>query len=126
MAFDSGTLVSSAISRVRLKVGDINVDYPILDNTVYEYLLYENGSDELDTAIQALENIINYYSLNPTDEVFGLVSGKGYDPKQMEKRLAALKESKYTDTSGSKRIPVMVHSGRSNWDDFDNLFDKGK
>lgn len=122
MAFDSGTLVSSAISRIRLMIGDINVDYPILDNTVYEYLLYSNNSNELDTAIEALESIINYYSLNPTDEVFGLVQGKGYSPRQMEKRLQDLKDSKYTDTSGAKRIPMLVKGGRTDWEDFDNLF----
>lgn len=122
MSFNSNDLVSNAISRIRLVVGDIAEDFPILDDSVYDYLLYKNGSDELDTAIEALENIINYYSLNPSDETFGNVNGSGYNPARMEKRLVALKLQKTEDSKGVGRIPMMLKTDRTSWDDFDKIF----
>ena len=122
MSFDSGKLVSSATARIRLQIGDVSEDFPILDDSVYEYLLYKNNSDELRTAIEALENIINYYSLNPQDESFGTVSGAGYNPRQMEKRLEDLKGKLVTDSSNVKRVPVMIKTDRTSWNDFNKLF----
>ena len=121
MSFDSGKLVSSAIQRIRLEIGDISSEWPILQDDVYEYLLYKNQSNERNTAIEALENIINYYSLNPTDEAFGSVSGKRFDIRVMEKRLTSLK-NKGEAVSGVGRVPMVVRSDRSNWDDFNKLF----
>lgn len=122
MSFDSGKLVSNAIMRIRLKIGDISEDFPILDDSVYEYLLYKNGSEELTTAIEALENIINYYSLNPTSEVFGNTSSEGYNPRQMEERLTALRAERTQDSEGVKRIPMVLKSDRTGWNDFTKVF----
>jgi len=124
MSFNSDGLTSSAISRVRLTVGDIAEDFPILDDSVYEYLLYKNSENELETAIEALENIINYYSLNPEDETFGNVEGGGYNPQQMEKRLKALKRKRYEDGSKTEKIPMIIKSDRGSWNDFNKLFGK--
>lgn len=122
MAFDSSKLVSNATDRIRLMIGDINEDYPILDDSVYEYLLYSNGSDELKTAIEALENIINYYSLNPDDEVFGTIAANGYSTEKMERRLTELKLKVTEDASGVRRVPIMLKTDRTSWDDFNKLF----
>ena len=122
MSFDSGKLVSSAIQRIRLTIGDISEDWAILEDDVYEYLLYNNGSDEQAAAIEALENIINYYSLNPTDEAFGDVSGKRFDIRVMEKRLEALKTKSTKDSSGVSRVPIMLRSDRKDWNDFNKIF----
>lgn len=122
MSFDAGKLVSSAVQRIRLKIGDISEDFPLLTDDVYEYLLYDNGSDELATAIEALESIINYYSLNPTDEVFGDVSGKNFDIHSMEKRLVELKKETTKDSYGVGRVSIILKSDRKGWDDFNKLF----
>lgn len=122
MSFDSGKLVSSAVQRVRLTIGDISEDFPILSDEVYEYLLYENGSNEQATAVAALENIINYFSLNPTDEVFGDVGGKRFDIRVMEKRLQDLISKPTKDKSGVGRVPILLRSDRKGWDDFNKLF----
>lgn len=122
MGFDSSKLVSSAVQRIRLSIGDISEELPILADEVYEYLLYENGSDEQATAIAALENIINYFSLNPTDEVFGDISGKRFDVRLMESRLNELRTKTTKDKSGVSRIPMMLRSDRKGWDDFNKLF----
>lgn len=122
MAFDSGKLVSSAIQRIRLTIGDINPEWALLEDDVYEYLLYKNGSDENATAIEALENIINYYSLNPTDEAFGDISGKRFDIRTMERRLKELKSKPSVGKDGVGRVPMMLRSDRKDWNDFNKLF----
>lgn len=122
MSFNSSTLTSSAISRIRLTIGDISEEWAILEDSVYEYLLLKNGSDEHATAIEALENIIDFYSLNPTNEAFGDVSGSNFSIRTMEKRLDALKARATADSSGVSRIPIMLKTDRKNWDDFGKVF----
>ena len=122
MSFESGNLVSNAIQRIRLVIGDIAPEQPILDDSVYNYLLAKNGADEDATAIEALENIINYYSLSPTSEVFGPTSGLQFDIKALERQLVVLKARRYEGKYGIKTIPVVIRAKRSNWDDFDSIF----
>lgn len=123
MAFDSAGLATNPVDRIRLMVGDISPDWAILDDSIYEYTYYENNQDEYLTAIDCLENIINYYALNPEDETFGDVSSSVYGIGAMEKRLTALKLKKGADATGTNRIPVMIRgNGRKTWDDFDSLF----
>lgn len=121
MAFDSADLVTSAVARVRLQVGDID-EWEILEDSVYEFFLAENSGDEIKAAIEALETIINYYSLNPTDETFGQISGSNFSIKTMEGRLKTLREKLVTDTSGNKRVPLVLRSDRKSWSDFNKLF----
>lgn len=120
MSFDSGTLTTSAITRVRLTVGDISEDWPILEDSVYEYLLLSNNSDEHVAAIEALENIINFYALNPTNETFGDISGSQFNIKVMERRLTNLKLS--NGKVGVQPVPILLKTDRKNWNDFDKIF----
>ena len=69
------SLVNSYVERIRLVVGDTDVEYAYLEDATYDFLYYDNGQDELKTAIAALENIINYLALNPESETLGQVMG---------------------------------------------------
>lgn len=118
------SLATSYTSRIRLLVGDTDLEYSFLEDSVYEYLYFENGQNELDTAIAALENIINYIALNPSSETLGAVSGAGVTVLVLERRLDGLKGRKLKDASGSKRIPIMIRSDRKDWSDINKLFNK--
>lgn len=118
------SLSTSYIARIRLTVGDTDVEYAFLDDSVYEFLYFENAQNELDTAIAALENIINYIALNPTAEALGAVSGSGVTVLTLEARLNELKSRKTKDAKGIKRIPIMIRSDRKDWSDINKLFYK--
>lgn len=123
MSFNSGTLVSDPVSRVRLLVGDIVPDYPILDDTTYEYLTLINTS-ELSAAIEALEIILNFYSLSPDTEELGGVKGSGISVNRLEKQLTKLKAKFTADKTGTGRVPMVLRSDRKDWSDFDNIWSK--
>jgi hypothetical protein len=118
--FDPNKLATSAIQRVRLKVGDV-LDYQLLEDSVYQYLLLTNDNNELDTAIEAAENIITYLIMNPTDESVGSVGQSTGKASDFEKVLVRLKQEK-EDKTVSKRIPMIVTSDRSNWNDIDKIY----
>lgn len=123
MSFDSGKLTTNPVDRIRLVVGDISPDWDLLDDSIYEYSYYNNNQDEMLTAIDCLENIINYYALNPTDETFGDVDSSIYGISTMEKRLKALKMKQGADKTGTSRIPIMIRGNkRKDWKDFNGLF----
>lgn len=118
--FDPNKLATSAIQRVRLKVGDV-LEYQLLEDSVYQYLLLTNDNNELDAAIEAVENIITYLIMNPTDESVGSVGQSTSKASDFEKVLVRLKQEK-EDKTASKRIPMIVTSDRSNWNDIDKIY----
>jgi hypothetical protein len=118
--FDANKLATSAIQRVRLKVGDV-LEYQLLEDSVYQYLLLTNDNDELDTAIEAVETIITYLVMNPTDESVGSVGQSTAKASDFEKILTRLKKEK-EDSIVSKRIPMIVTTDRSNWDDINSIY----
>ena len=113
----------TAVQQVRLLTGDVSLQVPYLADSTYEWLLETYTNNTLDAAVEALEMIINQISLAPqsisTDaakEVAPLVAN-------LELRLKSLKVRKNTVKTG---FPMIIKSDRSNWDDFDSLFPKGK
>ena len=67
MSFDPNKLSSDPIQRIRLMVGDTTT-FPMLEDSVYQFLYLSNNNDELATAIEAAESIINSLVLNPLDD----------------------------------------------------------
>ena len=67
MSFDPHKLSSDPIQRIRLMVGDTTT-FPMLEDSVYQFLYLSNNNDELATAIEAAESIINSLVLNPLDD----------------------------------------------------------
>ena len=118
------SLITSYIERIRLVVGDTDVEYEYLVDSVYDFLYYDNGQDELKTAIAALENIINYLALNPESETLGQVMGKRMSMKSLEDRLLNLKAKQTADSDGNIRLPMMIRSNRTDWSDINKLFRK--
>lgn len=107
------------ISQVRLLTGDVNLELPYLADDTIEWLLQEKTS-VLEAAIEGLEIIINQISLAPesikTDAV-NEIKPKVYN---LERRLTGLKARR----GAVKRVPMLLRSDRSNWDDFNSLFPK--
>ena len=118
------SLVSNPIERIRLVVGDTDLDYVYLEDSVYEFLYFDNGEDELKTAIAALENIINYLALNPESETLGQVNGKRMSTSFLESRLSNLKAKQTADSNGNARLPMLIRSNRTDWSDINKLFRK--
>lgn len=104
------------VDRVKLLVGDFIADEPFLTDAIYLYLLQENANDELATAIEALGRIINYIALSPTEWRIGEASETSASVTILEKRLADLIRQQ------GKAAPILIHSDRRNWCDFDDAF----
>lgn len=123
MSFNPNALATSAIQRVRLMVGDI-LDFPLLEDSVYQYLILKNNNVELDAAIEACETVINLLVFNPTDEDIGEVGQKTRSVSDFRNILQNLKDQRYLDANKTKRIPVLLRSDRSSWDDIDKIYGK--
>lgn len=104
------------VDRVKLLVGDFIADEPFLTDSIYLWLLAENANDELATAISALDRIINYIALSPTEWRIGDASETSASVTILERRRAELLRSQ------GKAAPILVHSDRRNWCDFDDAF----
>ena len=104
------------VDRVKLLVGDFIADEPFLTDSIYVWLLAENANDELATAISALDRIINYIVLSPTEWRIGDASETSASVTILERRRAELVRSQ------GKAAPILVHSDRRNWCDFDDAF----
>lgn len=115
-------LSNSYIERIRLSVGDTDEDYKFLEDSVYEFLYFENQSNELKTAVAALESIINYISLNPESETLGQVSGKGVNSTWLEQRLTQLLNKANKQGSRYGKVPIVIRSDRKDWNDFGKIF----
>lgn len=116
------SLSNSYIERIRLLVGDTDVEWEYLEDPTYEYLYFDNAQNELLTAVAALENIINYVALNPESETLGQVNGKGMGIDALERRLTSLKIKAANNGADVGKVPIVLRSGRKNWDDFDSIF----
>ena len=121
MSFDPNKLSSDPIQRIRLMVGDTTT-FPMLEDSVYQFLYLSNNNDELATAIEAAESIINSLVLNPLDDSVGTASQKTRTLREMERRLTELQNKKIKDSSGSQRIPVVIRTDRKDWNDINNIF----
>lgn len=104
------------IDRVKLLVGDFIADEPFLNDGIYLWLLAENANDELATAIAALGHIINYIALSPTEWKIGEASETSASVVILERRLADLQRQQ------GKAAPILIHSDRRDWCDFDDAF----
>ncbi len=107
------------ISQVRLLTGDVNIELPYLADDTIEWLLQEKGS-VLEAAIEGLEIIINQISLAPESIRTDAVNEIKPKVDNLERRLTRLKARRST----VKRVPILLRSDRSNWDDFNSLFPK--
>lgn len=121
MSWNPNALATSAIQRVRLLVGDIQ-EFPLLEDSVYQYLILDNNNSELDAAIDAVESIITMLVLNPTDEDVGQVGQKTRTVADFKTILADLQDRKYRDANKAKRIPIVLKSDRTTWGDIDTLY----
>lgn len=123
MSFNPNALATSSIQRVRLLTGDI-LDFSLLEDSVYQYLILKNDNNELDAAIEAVENIINMLVFNPTDEDVGDVGQKTRSVNDFKTILNNLKDQKYLDANKTRAIPMMLRSDRTSWTDIDKIFGK--
>lgn len=68
--FDANKLASDPIQRIRLLAGDLD-EFPLLEDSIYEYFYETNHYDELGSAIEAVETIITMLVMNPNDVEVG-------------------------------------------------------
>ncbi len=111
------SIVFDVIQQMRLAVGDIDEGNQWLTDDVYEFYYEQNGNSIIDGSIEALETIINYISLSPSESSIGDVTEKMPLVNSLERRLESLKNKKYTT-----KTPIVVRTDRKNWDDLDELF----
>ena len=111
----------TAINQLRLMVGDTSADFVWLADETYEWLI-ETHPVQIDTAIEALEMIINQVALSPQSVKTEDLSEVGPMVEALERRLKALKEKKASSLSSTKGFPMIVKSDRSNWDDIDSIY----
>lgn len=109
----------SKIDQVRLQIGDTDVEEQYLDDAQVQFFLDQNGNSVLDTAIECLEVIIASIALSPKELKVGEITEKAPDVVLLENRLKSLKEKK---AAGDKRMPFIVKSDRTNWNDIDSLY----
>lgn len=118
--FDSDKLSTDPIQRIRLMVGDIT-EFPLLEDSVYEYLYYVNDTNEVKTAIEALNNIITALVTNPADERIGSIDVKTSTLQMLTDNLRRLEDKEYEDKQGVKRIPMKVSKATA-WTGLDLLY----
>lgn len=123
MSFNPNALATSPIQRVRLLTGDI-LDFPLLEDSVYQYLILKNDNSEIDAAIEAVENIINLLVFNPTDEDVGQVGQKTRSVSDFRNILQNLKDQKFLDANKAKAVPMFIRNDRKDWNDIDKIFGK--
>ena len=108
----------SAIQQLRLIVGDVSTDYPFLDDNTYTWLL-ETCPTQNSAAVEALEMIINQIALSPQSIKTDAVTEIRPLVASLEARLKSLKAKQQVSATG---FPFLVKSDRTNWDDFNSLF----
>lgn len=123
MSFNSNDLVSSYVARIRLLVGDV-LEFPLLEDGVYEYIYFNNNSNELYAAIDALESIITMLTVNPPDVDVGDFSSAQFKLSDYERTLTRLKLKLRQDSNKAKAIPMLARANRSNWDDINTIYNK--
>lgn len=116
----------SELNQVRLMVGDTSQDLPYLADETYEWLLDSTGGDNalLRVACEALEMIINQIALSPQSVKTEEITEIGPLVAALETRLASLKLKRDAKGAAVTRLPVMIKSDRSNWNDLNELFGK--
>ena len=117
MSFNVNTLTTDPIQRVRLLTGDIS-DFPILEDGIYEFQLFQSLTEEK-AALECLDNIINFITLNPTQVGLGDATSVVYDLKAFENRRTALQQRISSDDTGSDKAPIIISTDRKDWTDFD-------
>lgn len=110
--------------QVKYKVGDVSATYPFLQSSIYDWLLEKHNDNVTKAAIEALEMIINQIALSPESLETDAVRELRPSVPVLEKRLLALKKELTENALGRSRFPMLIHSDRKNWDDFDELFPK--
>lgn len=105
------------VDQIRLQVGDVNKNDPIMSDAIYTWFYTTNGNSVLKASIAALESLINQIALDPSAWDVGDVGARGTTVSTLEKRLNTLKAKE----SGNK-TPMVIKSDRTNWDDFNKLY----
>ncbi len=119
MSFEVNDLTTDPIQRVRLTTGDIS-DFPILEDGIYEYQIFLTDTED-EAALECLDNIINFITLNPTQVALGDTTSIVYDLKAFENRRDALVKRINSDSTGNDKVPVIIQTDRKDWNDF-NFF----
>lgn len=121
MSFNPDRLGLDPIQEVRLLTGDLDQISPILEDSVYEFLLIQNSNNILYTALDALEAIISYLLTQPQQGMVGDVMNTYGNVRDYEKRLDSLRQKIAMGSNKSRKVPVVITTDRDNWNDFDFL-----
>ena len=121
MSFNPDRLGLDPIQEVRLLTGDLDQISPILEDSVYEFLLIQNSNNVLHTALDALEAIISYLLTQPLQGVVGDVMNIYGNVRDYEKRLDSLRQKITMGSNKARKVPVVITTDRDNWNDFDFL-----
>ncbi|WP_457808978.1 hypothetical protein [Kushneria sp. EE4] len=103
------------VKQMRFLVGDTDTESPLIPDDTYLYLFDQYGSVQV-AAAEALESLINELSLSPKREKAGGYEVERHDIDTLERRLTSLKRKR------NRVAPMIVHSDRESWDDFDSIF----
>ena len=121
MSFNPDRLGLDPIQEVRLLTGDLDQISPILEDSVYEFLLIQNSNNVLYTALDALEAIISYLLTQPLQGMVGDVMNTYGNVRDYEKRLDSLRRKISMGDNKVRKVPVVITTDRDNWNDFDFL-----
>ena len=121
MSFNPDRLGLDPIQEVRLLTGDLDQISPILEDSVYEFLLIQNSNNVLYTALDTLEAIISYLLTQPLQGMVGDVMNTYGNVRDYEKRLDSLRRKIAMGSNKARKVPVVITTDRDNWNDFDFL-----
>lgn len=113
MAFKNNPL--DPIDRMRLLIGDIDPDLPLVEDQWYAYYLSQNNNNEKKTAIQVAKNILAQYANSASRERVDQV--EIYGKEQFDSYLKWLKDL-VTNPALGLLSPAMPYAGGISRTDF--------
>jgi hypothetical protein len=73
------------IQQIRIDVGDVDVQFPILDDSTYEYFLSKNNDSVRRASMDAAKSILMHLSMrgDQTIDIFSIKGGKSAEQYRM-------------------------------------------
>lgn len=115
MAYTDNPL--NPIDRMRLRIGDIDPDFPLVNDQWYQYYV-QQGYTEGAVALEIAQKILAQYAIEGSRQREGAV--EVYGKEKFESYLAWLKEITTSPTSSVVAPPVPYAGGISKQDMYDN------
>lgn len=118
----TGNPLTNPVDELRLKLGDIDPDFPLMEDTEYQYFITKNGADQIQALLSAAQSLLFYIS-RYTRERTGMI--EVYGAEAFQNYLDAYKQLVKNPNGISGLNPIPFYGGiskadiRANRADFD-------